>query len=49
MVAFYWRWGFEPGPEVGKILDYLLEVVLDEPELNSAEKLIKLVKSYKPK
>ncbi len=37
--------GFIPGPKFGKILDYLLEKVLEDPELNQVETLKKLVKA----
>lgn len=33
-----------PGPEVGKILNQLFEIVLEDPEMNEREKLIKLMK-----
>jgi len=36
--------GLKPGKEVGDVLKYLLECVLDEPELNDKEKLTNLVK-----
>jgi len=36
----------KPGPDIGKILDYLLEQVLDNPQLNKKSKLIKLAKQY---
>ena len=39
--------GIETGPEVGVILDGLLEAVLDHPEYNSREKLVELIKSRK--
>ena len=38
--------GYIPGPRIGKILDYLLEKVIDDPSLNNKDKLVKLVKSY---
>ena len=41
--------GFVPGPEIGQILDFLLDKVIDKPELNTAEDLIELVKTYKVK
>jgi tRNA nucleotidyltransferase (CCA-adding enzyme) len=37
--------GYEPGRELGKILKYLLEKVLDQPELNIKEKLLEIVKN----
>jgi len=38
--------GISKGPEVGKILNYLLEQVLDDPLLNTKEKLISLTEQY---
>jgi tRNA nucleotidyltransferase (CCA-adding enzyme) len=38
--------GISKGPEVGKILNYLLEKVLDDPLLNTKEKLISLTEQY---
>lgn len=35
-----------PGPKVGKVLNYLLEQVLDDPTLNEKSALIKLAKEY---
>ena len=35
--------GIPPGPEVGKVLDELLERVLDDPELNRRERLLSLL------
>lgn len=37
--------GYEPGRELGNILKYLLEKVLEQPELNTKEKLLKLVEN----
>lgn len=34
--------GLAPGPEVGRVLESLLDVVLERPELNEASELIKL-------
>jgi putative nucleotidyltransferase with HDIG domain len=34
-----------PGPEVGRILDLLMEKVIDEPELNTEETLLSLLQS----
>ena len=34
--------GLRPGPEVGRIIDALFERVLDEPELNTRETLLRL-------
>ena len=31
--------GMPPGPEVGKILEFLLEKVLNDPSLNTFQKL----------
>ena len=36
--------GLKPGKQVGELLKYLLDCVLDNPELNDKEELIKLVK-----
>lgn len=36
--------GYKPGKEIGKILDYLLERVLEHPEYNKKEKLIRMIK-----
>ena len=35
--------GMKPGKDMGDMLGYLLELVLDEPKLNEKEKLISLV------
>ncbi len=40
--------GIPPGPEVGRILNVLFERVLDEPALNTREKLIELAKALRP-
>jgi hypothetical protein len=34
----------EPGPEVGRVLDELIERVTDHPELNTEERLLSLMK-----
>ena len=34
------RYGLKPGPAVGRILNQLLEVVLDDPDMNTNEKLM---------
>jgi tRNA nucleotidyltransferase/poly(A) polymerase len=34
----------KPGPMIGKLMKYLLEVAVDEPELNNTETLLKLAK-----
>lgn len=39
--------GIPPGPEVGRILNALFERVLDEPALNTREKLIELAKAMR--
>ena len=38
--------GIEPGPEVGKILQDLLEIVTDQPELNNEYDLIRILKNH---
>jgi len=35
--------GLSPGPKVGKILDYLMERVTDQPEMNTIDRLIALL------
>lgn len=35
-----------PGPKIGKILDHLLQLVLDDPELNTYGHLIQAAKTY---
>lgn len=40
------RLELKPGPIIGEILNYLLEIVLDEPEVNSAETLLKYAEEY---
>jgi tRNA nucleotidyltransferase (CCA-adding enzyme) len=32
--------------EMGQVLDYLLETVLDDPEMNIKDKLLKLARNY---
>ena len=32
--------GFAPGPPLGNVLEQLLEVVVDEPELNTRDELL---------
>jgi tRNA nucleotidyltransferase (CCA-adding enzyme) len=39
--------GMKPGPELGKMLHALFEKVLEKPELNTREQLLKLVKEMK--
>jgi tRNA nucleotidyltransferase (CCA-adding enzyme) len=36
--------GFKPGKLIGEILAYLLDIILEAPELNSKEQLLQLVK-----
>jgi len=36
--------GLQPGPRVGQILNQLLEVVIEKPEYNQKERLIKILK-----
>jgi len=36
-----------PGPRVGKVLEGLLEKVLDDPSLNEREKLLGLIRELK--
>ncbi len=38
--------GVAPGPEMGQILRYLLDRVLDDPYLNTSESLLELVQGY---
>ncbi len=38
-----------PGPQVGRILNYLLEQVLDDPQLNTKEQLLKLAREFHAK
>lgn len=40
--------GMKPGPEIGKTIDALLEKVLDDPQLNTKEKLTELVHKMTP-
>jgi len=40
------EFGLSPGPQVGKILNHLLEKVLDYPELNQKEKLLDEAKKF---
>jgi len=39
--------GLQPGPKVGKILDQLLEVVIEKPEYNKRDRLIKILKDMR--
>ena len=36
--------GIAPGPEVGRVIDALFERVIDEPELNTRERLLPLAR-----
>jgi tRNA nucleotidyltransferase (CCA-adding enzyme) len=38
--------GISPGPEVGRALDFLMEKVTDQPELNTEETLKKLLQEF---
>jgi len=38
--------GLKPGPKVGQVLNDLLEKVLDDPNLNERETLLRLIRSY---
>jgi tRNA nucleotidyltransferase (CCA-adding enzyme) len=40
------EFGLAPGPLVGKVLNHLLEAVLDEPGLNQRETLIRLTREF---
>jgi len=40
------KFGLSPGPNVGKVLNHLLEKVLDEPEFNEEEKLLKEAENF---
>ncbi|MBL8992904.1 MAG: HD domain-containing protein [Spirochaetia bacterium] len=40
------KFALRPGPVIGKTLNYLLEKVLDEPELNREEKLMALAEVF---
>jgi len=39
--------GFEPGKGIGEILDYLMEKVLENPELNERDTLIEIIRKHK--
>ncbi len=39
--------GIEPGAQVGEVLQQLLEMVIDEPELNNRERLLELIESMR--
>jgi tRNA nucleotidyltransferase (CCA-adding enzyme) len=38
--------GIDPGPNMGKVLNFLLDKVIEEPSLNKKDKLIELAKRY---
>jgi tRNA nucleotidyltransferase (CCA-adding enzyme) len=38
--------GLQPGPQIGKTLNFLLEQVLDDPTLNMREKLLELARDF---
>jgi hypothetical protein len=40
------RFGLQPGPRVGQVLEYLLEQVLDEPECNDRQTLLALAEQF---
>jgi hypothetical protein len=40
--------GLKPGPHFGDILDRLMERVLDDPEINTKERLLALLESEDP-
>ena len=40
------KFGLQPGPPVGKVLNHLLEKVLDEPEFNEDDKLLKEAEEF---
>jgi len=40
------RFSLGPGPLIGDILDYLLEQILDDPEKNEPEELIRLAEAF---
>jgi tRNA nucleotidyltransferase (CCA-adding enzyme) len=39
--------GLEPGEQIGEVLQSLLEMVMDEPELNDRERLLELLRGMK--
>lgn len=39
--------GLDPGPEVGEALDKLLELIIDNPDLNSEEKLTDILNNFR--
>jgi len=38
--------GFQPGPEIGRVLDRLLDVVLEEPDNNNRVSLLAIAAEY---
>lgn len=38
--------GWEPGPRIGQVLEHLLEVVLERPEMNQAGLLLEEAQTY---
>ena len=40
------KMGIDEGPLIGEILDYLHDLILDNPKLNKEEILIKKAKNY---
>ena len=38
--------GIPKGPDMGTVMDYLLESVMDDPQLNSEEKLLRIAKNF---
>jgi tRNA nucleotidyltransferase (CCA-adding enzyme) len=38
--------GVRKGPMIGEVLEYLLEMVLKDPSINSRQELIKLAEQY---
>jgi tRNA nucleotidyltransferase (CCA-adding enzyme) len=38
--------GMAPGPQVGRLIEHLLEAVLNDPSLNSKERLIELAREH---
>lgn len=38
--------GFAPGPEMGRLLGYLTELVVDDPSLNERDKLLQLAREH---
>lgn len=40
------EFGLKPGPSIGKILNYLLDLILDDPSLNDYDKLIEKTRVF---